>query len=179
VVVVALVFLWAVDHLSDGAVCDALGWKHDRFTDPDTMTDTLQSPAEMVASLLGKAGVAGVDPTSVEITDLLGRLSDNMGKVTDLMGALTGAAQSGDTGMFESALSDLMNLAGLDAFGFDLATPSPQDVLAGVFDAFGIAGGLEGAAYEAAVQDAGHVPMTVEMVLDMSAWVSTWGDIIV
>ncbi|MCB6178173.1 hypothetical protein LHP98_08520 [Rhodobacter sp. Har01] len=150
-------------------------WQND-YRDPDTMTDTLQSPAEMMASLLGKAGVQGVDPTSVEITDLLGRLSDNMGKVTDLVGTVTGAAKSGDTGMFESATAELMKLAGLDGFEFDFGTPAPQDLMDGVFDAFGIAGGLDGAAYKEAMHDPDYLVTITEATTELSAWVSAWGD---
>jgi len=196
--VVILVVLWAVDHLSDGAVCDALGWHHDGkpekptsdgkpqvtlpeydgYTDPDAMTGDLQSPADLFASLLAKAGVEGIDTSSIGITDILGKLTDNMGKVADLVGALKGAAQAGDSKGFGSTLAELQKLAGIDPASFTEAAQSPQDLMNNIFQAYGIEGGQDGAEYHAAQHDHYYVELSNDSVYDLSHWFITLDDTI-
>ena len=191
-----LVILWGVDHVSDGAICDALGWHHDGkpeqpasegkpqidlpdfddYTDPDAMTGSLQSPSDMFSDLLAKAGVEGIDTSSVEVTDILGKLSDNMGKVAELVGALKGAAQAGDSKGFGTTLAELQKLAGIDTALLDNADHSPQEFMDNVFQAFGIAGGQDGAAFWEAAQDGYHVLSTDEPDYVITAWFSTSDD---
>jgi hypothetical protein len=176
-VVVIVIFLWAVDHLSDGAICDALGWEHDKGrTDPDAEASALPSPADMLTDLLKKNGIEGIDTSSVEITDILARLSDNMGKATDIVTSMQDAAKSGDDGAFNSALASLMDLAGLDAALFDLSGPVPETMLENVLNAFGIEGGLEGFANLTILQDERHVEAIEDGRIDWAEYVKVWTD---
>lgn len=197
-VVVILVVLWAVDHLSDGAVCDALGWHHDGkpekptsdgkpvldlpeydgYTDPDAMTGDSPSPADMFAGLLAKAGVEGIDTSSPEVVDILGKLSDNMGKVADLVGALKGAAQAGDSNGFGTTLAELQKLAGIDPASFNEAAQSPQDLMDNIFQAYRIEGGQDGAAYHAAQHDHYYVELSTASLHEAAHWITTLDDTI-
>jgi hypothetical protein len=174
---VILVFAWAVDHLSDGAICDALGWEHDRgYSDPEATTADVQSPSVMLAELLAKNGIESIDTSSVGVTDILGKLSDNIGKVADLVGAMQGAAEAHDTDGLSSALAGLMQIAGVDAAFIEMATTSPPLFLDGAFTAFGIVGGLDGASFFETVEDAGLILSTDEAGHDISCWFSAADD---
>lgn len=147
-----------------------------KLVDPDAVTGDLQSPAALLADLLGRADVFGIDTSSIEITDILGKLSDNMGKVADLVGALQSAAKTGDSAAFGGALADLMKLAGLDG-ALDGLTTAPQDVLQdNIFNAFGLDGGLEGGFWFEVLQGEAQVEAISDGRIDWSELVKAWND---
>lgn len=151
-------------------------WEDTHYTDPDAMTGDLTSPSDMMADLLKRSGIEGIDTDSVAITDLLARLGDQMGKVADLVGALKGAAAAGDADAFAGALARLMDLAGLDATALEGALTAPEMVQDGVFEAYGIDGGLDGLTKLAQAQEDAWVEVIQDGRIDWSDLVRTWDD---
>lgn len=148
------------------------------YTDPDAMTGSLPSPAASLAQLLKANGIDGIDTSSIAVTDILGKLSDNLGKVTDLVNALQGAAETGDTAGFDGALADLMALAGVDPAALKDAGMAPQTVLDGICASLDIAGGMDGMAHLDAMQEAGLVTVLTDWVFLSTHGNLNWDDFI-
>jgi hypothetical protein len=141
------------------------------------MTSDIQSPADMLADLLKQNGIEGIDTSKIEVTDILSNLSGKMDRLGEVMNTLRDAADKGDNDAFTGALEELMTLAGLDLGAFDLGMIAPDGALEGVFDAFGIEGGLDGMGFAEVID---HGLMTVQgsqTTVDLSKWADLWDDI--